>query len=274
MPPTKVLITVKTYPTISTKYEELVCTAGFLESGEWIRIYPVQYRKKAYGEQYRKYQWVEIDLVKNTSDFRPESHRPVSHDSEIRILDEIKPDGNSWEERRKIVLRNVYGDLTQLIADAKDKTKHTSLAVFKPESIIDLKVEACEREWSNDKLASLQQLSIFEIADAGKPEVVKKLPYKFSYIFKDCYGREAKLMIEDWEIGQLYWHCLARNEGNEYKACHQVKQKYLDDFARTKDLHLFLGTSQSYHHVAANPFMIIGTFHPKHVKFDPQGTLF
>jgi hypothetical protein len=30
---TKVLISVKTYPTLSTKYNELVCTAGFLENG-------------------------------------------------------------------------------------------------------------------------------------------------------------------------------------------------------------------------------------------------
>ena len=36
---TKVLITVKTYPTLSTKYDELVCTAGFREDGSWIRIY-------------------------------------------------------------------------------------------------------------------------------------------------------------------------------------------------------------------------------------------
>ena len=34
---TKVLITVKTYPAISNKYDELVCTAGFLEDGTWIR---------------------------------------------------------------------------------------------------------------------------------------------------------------------------------------------------------------------------------------------
>jgi len=47
----KVLITVKTYPTISGKYDELVCTAGFTKEGEWIRIYPIPFRKKSYGEQ-------------------------------------------------------------------------------------------------------------------------------------------------------------------------------------------------------------------------------
>ena len=31
MPTTRVLIAVKTYPTLSEKYDELVCTAGFLD---------------------------------------------------------------------------------------------------------------------------------------------------------------------------------------------------------------------------------------------------
>ena len=40
---TKVLIAVKTYPTLASKYDELVCTAGFLEDGSWITniSYPV-----------------------------------------------------------------------------------------------------------------------------------------------------------------------------------------------------------------------------------------
>lgn len=42
----KVLVTVKTYPTISVKYDELVCTAGFREDGSWIRIYPIPFLKR------------------------------------------------------------------------------------------------------------------------------------------------------------------------------------------------------------------------------------
>jgi len=70
------------------------------------------------------------------------------------------------------------------------------------------------------------------------------------------------MMIEDWEIGALYWRQLAKYEGDESKAVNDVRKKYFDDFAMTKDLYLFLGTSQVHHHVSHNPFMIIGTFHP------------
>ena len=41
MPRKKVLLTVTTYPLPSRSYDELVCTAGILENGAWIRIYPV-----------------------------------------------------------------------------------------------------------------------------------------------------------------------------------------------------------------------------------------
>jgi len=36
----RVLITVKTYPTLSRKYGETVCTAAVREDGSWVRIYP------------------------------------------------------------------------------------------------------------------------------------------------------------------------------------------------------------------------------------------
>jgi hypothetical protein len=137
---TKVLITVKTYPTISAKYDELVCTAGFKEDGTWIRLYPVPFRKKSYNEQYKKYDWIEVDLVKNTSDFRPDSFRPKSIDSEIKVVGHIDT-SNNWEERKKICLGKIYYNLTELIAEAKNKDICISLAVFKPTEILDFTAE-------------------------------------------------------------------------------------------------------------------------------------
>lgn len=267
---TKVLITVKTYPTLSAKYDELVCTAGFREDGTWIRIYPVPFRKKAYDKQYKKYDWIEVDLVKNRSDFRLESYRPKTLESDINVVGHIDTARN-WEERRQICLGKIYYSLSELIAEAKDKNICSSLAVFKPTEIIDFYAEPVEREWGKDKLAKLNQLNLFETTKEGQFKVVKKLPYKFKFRFKDNQGKESKMMIEDWETGQLYWNCLARHEGNEQKAVADVRKKYFDDFAKTKDLHFYLGTTQAHHHVSLNPFMIIGTFHP---KIEIQGKLF
>jgi len=265
MAKTRVLIAAKTYPTISGKYDELVCTAGFLEDGSWIRIYPIPFRKKSYNEQYSKYDWIEIDLVKNKSDFRPESYRPYSYDSEITIVGNIDTK-NYWAERKKIALNNVHTNLASLIKDAHNTKICTSLAVFKPSKIIDFIAVEVEREWDKKKIDQLKahrdQTNLFEHPE-DPFEVVQKLPYKFSFIFEDDQGKQSKLMIEDWETGQLYWNCLAKHEGNEKKAIDDVKYKYFEDFAKTKDLHFFLGTTQVHHHVSLNPFMIIGTFYPK-----------
>lgn len=141
---TKVLITVKTYPTLSAKYDELVCTAGFKEDGSWIRIYPIPFRKLEYDKQYRKYDWIEVDLVKNTSDFRPDSFRTKSIDSEIKVVGHIDTT-NNWEVRKKICLGKIYYNLTELIAEAKNKDICTSLAVFKPTMILDFTAELVDR---------------------------------------------------------------------------------------------------------------------------------
>ena len=263
MAKTKVLITVKTYPTLSAKYDELVCTAGFKEDGSFIRIYPIAFRKKDYAQQYKKYEWIEIDLEKNNSDFRPESYRPHAHETEIKIGKFIDTT-NYWEERKKIVLQNVRTNLTQIIQEAHNQNICTSLVVFKPTKILDFQIEIESREWDKDTLekieAERQQLNLFK-----QPEdhfkVVKKLPYKFSYVFEDDLGKKSTLMIEDWEIGQLYWNCLKKHNDEEI-ACQKVQEKYFDDFAKTKDLHFFLGTTKKNHYVSRNPFIIIGTFHP------------
>lgn len=267
MPKTKVLIAVKTYPTLSEKYDELVCTAGFREDGSWIRIYPVPFRKLDYEGQYKKWQWIEIDLVKNDSDFRPESFRPNNIDEEIILLDKIGTE-NNWENRKEIVLNNVWDNMADLIEDSRHINNKTSLAVMKPKKVIDFVWEEVDREWNKDKLtkviANQMQTSLFEQEAKIFFKVVDKLPYEFSYKFITEDGKERKLMIEDWELGMLYWNCLKKANGDENIALNKVKEKYFDLFVNERDLYFFLGTTKKFHAMnSLNPFIIIGTFWPK-----------
>lgn len=261
---TKVLITVKTYPTLSEKYDELVCTAGFREDGTWVRIFPVPFRKLKYDSRYKKWQWIELDLVKNTSDYRPESYRPQDIDNEIKILEEV--DTNyEWADRKRIALGNVYTNMTDLLAEKKEKG--TSLAVLKPTEIVDLIWEECDRNWSKTKLdfvlANQAQGSLFDVEETKEIfKVVKKIPYRFSYVFKTGDGIVRTMMIEDWELGMLYLHCLESAKGDEAKACQKVREKYYNWMYMKRDLYFFVGTTKQFHNVAPNPFIIIGTFHP------------
>ena len=259
----KILITVKTYPTLSSKYDELVCTAWVTEEWEWIRIYPMPFRKFEDYKQYGKYNWVEIELIKNTSDPRPESYRPFHTPAELQIIWEITTWADrKWTERKQIVLKNVYTDLAQLIKSNKDDT-WTSLAIFKPTEILDFTFEECERKWDPKKIKIIEkkskQTNMFEETKPFK--LMPKLPYKFKYVLKDINWVESKMMLEDWEVWQLFWNCL-KDHWTEKLACQKVREKYFDDFAKTKDLHFFLWTSRQFDGWSNNPFMIIWTFHP------------
>ncbi|GHU88790.1 hypothetical protein FACS189476_06520 [Spirochaetia bacterium] len=265
----RVYIVVKTYPTISTKYAELVCTAGMLEDGSWIRLYPLRFRTLDMDKKYEKYQWIEIDVERNTSDFRPETYRPFNLDT-IEVMPKRKAKRVDWNERKEIVFKNkkVYTNLAEIIALSKTKPQYTSLAIFKATEILDFVCENTEREWDKDTLAALttqeSQPTLFESAEEIKQQfqIVKKIPYKFSYRFCDDEGKESTLMIEDWEIGALYWNCLRNSNGDERVAVQKVKEKYWDDFVLTKDPYFFLGTTKANQLRAPNPFIIIGVFYP------------
>ena len=262
----RVYILVKTYPTISEKHSELVCTAGVLEDGSWIRIYPIPFRLLCDDQKYPKYTWVQVYVERNTSDFRPESYRP---DISTMVV-EPSPRKPNWDERRRIVFKNkqIFTGLRTLIDEAKSDSK-TSLAVFKPTKILDFVIEPDVRDWDAKKLTSLhslsQQLNLFQTPEEIDAEfkLVQKVPYKFSYRFEDDFGKQSEMMIEDWEIGMLYFNCLRKACGDERMATAKVKEKYLDSFLK-KDLYFFLGTTKQYHNIAPNPFIVVGVFCPPH----------
>ena len=263
---TNILIAVKTYPTLSETYDELVCTAGFLEDGSWIRVYPVPYRKLKYADQYEKWQWITVDVLKNTKDFRKESYRPISTEPDIQ-KGEVLSTANGWALRKQIVLQNIHTNMTDLITEAKNKNIGTSLAVLKPREVLDFVWEEDEREWNKQKLEAIysrqKQLNLFDTEETQRIfQVAKKLPYKFSYVFTTDDGVQRKIMIEDWELGMLYWNCLETAKGDEEIACRKVKEKYFDWMTSKCDLYFFMGTTKKFHNVAPNPFIIIGTFYP------------
>jgi hypothetical protein len=273
MPKERILITVKTYPTLSRKYGETVCTAGVREDGSWIRLYPVPFRRLDEEQQYKKYDWIECQLQRRTADPRPESFRPLDT-KDLKAVQHMDT-SNSWRERRQLLLKKarVYEQLDDLIQGAK--ANQLSLAVFKPARIIDFTCEEEEPNWDPEKLRQMRehysQLELFE--DNAWREtfrVIPKLPYSFSYKFEDAGGRTSELQILDWEIGALYWNCLKSCDGNTESALNKVRLKYFEEF-QGKDLHFFLGTTQQFHFVAPNPWVIIGVLP---IPYEKQRELF
>ncbi|HTI14398.1 MAG TPA: hypothetical protein VL461_07495 [Dictyobacter sp.] len=264
IPAAQVLITVKTYPQPSNKYNELVCTAGFLPDGHWIRLYPIPFRALPYKDQYEKYHWITLDLVKNSEDFRPESYKPLNGVEKIIVGEKIGTE-NGWAKRKEYALKEVFTSMTNLITLAKGKERK-SLATLQPREIIDVVVEQDDRDWKPTWLAQLRQFNLFDLDEKGEGkirQVLQKIPYKFSYKFLSAGdSKPRQMLIEDWELGALYWNCLRMSGGDEQETIRLVKKKYFDEFCNQKDLYFFLGTTKQFHLVSPNPFIVIGVFYP------------
>lgn len=261
----KILILVKTYPVLSKKYIETVCTAGIKEDGSWIRIYPIPFRLMEDDVRFAKFQWIEASVEKRDSnkDFRPESYF-ITDVNNITPHEKIGTE-NDWKQRRLLLTKTtVYRNINDIINLSKSPT-NMSLAIFKPKEIKDLIIVPISTEDFETKKQSIMELhtkqkDLFE----KEKEVIalaEKVPYIFQYKFTDDNDTIHTLTIEDWEIGMLYRNCLKKTQDANV-AVNQVKKKYLDEFKKT-DIHLFLGTTKEHHQKRAkNPFIIIGVFHP------------
>ena len=196
---TKVLILVMTYPNPSNSHIETICTAGMTEVGEWVRLYPIDYRYLDPSKRFHKYQWVEIELgpSSNSNDHRKESRNP-NLDS-MCMLGEPLSSSNNWADRKKFVSRLPLHTRNELW-DLHEQEK-VSLGDVKPSKVIDLKIEPADTNWSPKKEQMLRQFRLF----GPQPKPLTKLPYKFSYIY-ECHDdiKPHRGMIEDWELGVLF----------------------------------------------------------------------
>lgn len=247
----RVLITVKTYPLPSEKYLELVCTAGMLEDGSFIRLYPIDYRYRPIWQWYKKYQWIEVEVEKHDKDSRKESYRPNLES--IKLLGSPLDKKKGWAARRAIVLKNPPSSMEAL--RERQKVDMTSLGLVKPKEVLDVIIEPDAEEWKPEWQADIAQLRLF----GPQRKSLEKIPYKFRYRFTcndpRCNGHT--MMIEDWEIGQLYRHQVARL-GDREKAADSVRQKLFAIMcAPNIDTHFFVGTVLQY-----GTWIILGVFWP------------
>jgi hypothetical protein len=230
----KILIATKTYPSISQKYKETVCTAGILLDDDerplgWIRIYPIRFRNLEFTKRYKRWSIISAEIEKNDKDFREESYR--INDSSINIIREIGTAKN-WEERKSFVLPFEFCSIKEM------KENRKSVGIIKPVSIEKYFCKAVDREWSPKQKAVQDQGDFFE-----ESVDLEKIPYQFGYKFITSDGTKHTYSISDWEISELYRKC--RNKCNSLVLEEREKEGLKNH---------------------SNTFMIIGIFYPPVLK--------
>ena len=255
-----VLITVKTYPIPSKKYDELVCTAGVTKDGDFVRLYPINFRDLPFSKQYTKYQWIRVEAERHRGrDTRKESYRP-NCDTLTVLGDPIPARNGDWSERARYALAKRSGSLEEL--NDKRAVDRTSLGVFQPRRVLDLEVAPDAPDWKPSFKAALQQARLWETRRVTL-EPPRKVPFKFQYVF-ECDDRRCnghQMMIEDWEVGALFWRRVDKGQSQEQAAA-VVRDKFLRVVCGPeRETHFFVGTVLGF-----NTWVVIGVFWP-HVRY-------
>jgi hypothetical protein len=267
-----------TYPEISSKNIETVCTAGVFEDGSPVRLYPIAHRYLEGDQRFHKYQWIELDLVKHPEDRRPESYLVYSDTIEAQERVPSKNDG--WEARASILFqkRDWQFDSMERLNEAHSRSQ-ISLAVMKPTEIVDVvererdpddelkffeKLRKLElRKEISDSQFALFEKSVFpEIKDLHFPKLRLRVHWRCSDT--KCGTEEHtihKMQVLDWEAAELQ-RKLGINKAKEALLNITDPEMY--------DVRFFLGSLFTH----PNRFMIGGLWYPRLVAnpsmFSPQ----
>ncbi|WP_178139397.1 hypothetical protein [Rhodothermus profundi] len=247
----RILIWGKTYPELSKQHVETVCTAGCLDNGNPIRLYPIPYRYLPYNSRFRLYQWIEVDIKRNDKDPRPESYKVVSWDK--LVCKEVISTENNWMERKNIIFRDTswhYDCLRYLKQEQKKRKK--SLGFIPVREILDIRLrtrpEQQRREFEEKYNALKNQTDLFNRYIKDLQFIEKRVYVQWKCLDPDCRGHWAGVL--DWGLCEL-----GRRKGYN-KALQKMEElANLDKY----ELAFFVGNFARH----PNNFGIVGLWYPR-----------
>lgn len=258
----KILLLVKTQPTISKSYGELVCTAGIDENGNWVRLYPLPFETYKDGA-FKKYTWIDVDVVarEHWKDPRPESYTPQR---DTLSLGKTLSTRGRWRERRAYVLEKakIFTSMDEL--RELGRTNKVSLAIFKPAKVLNVQVfEEENPKYTKEEIRNFLQGMEALTSDLfdGKDHTMRyvpteKVPFRLKITFLDSHNKKSCMSVLDWEVGALWFNNYKNAPFTTIKE--KVEAQYWD-FARNTDLHFYMGTIHQWvQKRALNPWSIIG----------------
>jgi hypothetical protein len=269
----RILILAKTYPSPSAQYVETSCVAGISQDGSMRRLYPVPFRMIEEGQQFKKWQWIDVRVEKASKDHRPESHKLyVDTITCGDVIDTRKAWASRWKWLGKIpAFENFDAIESGRLADG------LSIALLRPKRLLGLDItKARNQEWTEEEKEKLMreqmQGDLFSETEAKRQiKELRKVPFDFHYryVCDTPEGeKEHKHKIVDWEAGALFWNC-RRDHGVDWEKPFRAK---LEEDLGNKDLMFLMGNQHRFQ----DQWLIISLVYPPKRKpsDDRQGSLF
>jgi len=144
----RILILAKTYPSPSAQYVETSCVAGISQDGLMRRLYPVPFRMIEEGQQFKKWQWIDVRVEKATKDHRPESHKVYVDTINCGdVIDTRKEWASRWEWLDKIPAFDSFDDI-----ESRRLEDGLSIALLRPKKLIALEItKARNQDWTDEE---------------------------------------------------------------------------------------------------------------------------
>lgn len=269
----RILILAKTYPSPSAQHVETSCVAGISRCGLMRRLYPVPFRMIESGQQFKKWQWIDVRVEKARQDHRPESHKVYIDTITCgEVIDTRKEWSARWEWLEKIPAFDSVDAI-----NASRLNDGLSIALLRPKRLLGLEItKARNQEWTEDEKKKLMrhqmQGALFSEAEATRQvKELRKVPFDFHYryLIDTREGeKEQKHKIVDWEAGALFWHC-HRDHGVDWEIPFRAK---LEGQLGSTELMFLMGNQHRFQ----DQWLIISLIYPPKRKSVEarQGSLF
>lgn len=252
----ELLVNCKTYPAVSKKYTETVCTGGVQADGSFVRLYPIPFRFLEKQEQYKRWDVIQIRAYKDTKDPRPESWHLVAG-TPIKITKSLSTDKQKWDWMCKAIFQGAV--------DLESQGKTNGLVEIEPIKFY-WKPEK-KKEWTPSQLKVLDQGSLFDSKER-MAELAVRIPWQFRLKYREkATGLEFDSKVLSWS----YYQGFRRNLnliGDETTALETVADKIRNSiFSEDKTVYAILGTHSRFGH-----WMISALYHLP-TKIKRQGRL-
>jgi hypothetical protein len=251
----KLLVTVKAYPALSTKYGETVCVAGIQVDPpplQWIRLFPVPFRTLPFEKRFKKYTVVSVDVTIPTTDRRPESRH--ADPESFQVIERWESTRDNWARRLSVLSPLMKQSLCEIKRlQARDKS---SLGIFKPAGITDFVMEPADSDWEPKKHLTRDQLNLID----NNHSALEKIPWEFRYRFRceetGCDGHFVSSI--DWELGGAYRNFMKRYP--PARVPEMLRDKwFIEMCGPQKDTYFFVGNM----HLRPRQFLVLGVVWPK-----------
>lgn len=212
----RVTVLVKAYPQPSKSHQETVCCAGIDENGNWKRLFPVRFRQLSGDQAFSRWDILDFQYSRPTSDTRIESCRV--HEESISIVGKVKSSTARGELVEKV-----------LVSSEREAAElGQSLALIRPGE-----PELTWKKKSADEITAAKE-AFSRHAQQGsfldkELEELEPCPYTFKMKYRDGGGPHTKTCA-DWETSAAFWNI---SKGYDEKtALDHLRTTYIEEYSK------------------------------------------